>query len=195
VENQIESIPDSGTPVEKRSGFRHAVVDIFETILLTVILFAGINTVSARVRVDGSSMEPTFHNSEFIIVNKLPYKIRSPQRGDVIVFHPPRDPKEEYIKRVIGIPGDKIEVAGGRVYVNGQPIQETYIAAQPTYSGSWSVPENAVFVLGDSRNNSSDSHNWGPVLLNEVIGKAVLVYWPPAQWGIIEHFSIASAVH
>jgi signal peptidase I len=195
VENQIELIPDSGTPIENRSGFRHAVVDIFETILLTVILFAGINTVSARVRVDGSSMEPTFHNGEFIIVNKLPYKFGSPQRGDVIVFHPPRDPEEEYIKRVIGTPGDKIEVAGGQVYVNGQPIQETYITAQPTYSGSWSVPENAILVLGDNRNNSSDSHNWGPVLLNEVIGKAVLVYWPPAQWGIIEHFSIASAAH
>ncbi len=195
MENQIELIPDSGTPIENRSGFRHAVVDIFETILLTVILFAGINTVSARVRVDGSSMEPTFHNGEFIIVNKLPYKFGSPQRGDVIVFHPPRDPEEEYIKRVIGTPRDKIEVAGGQVYVNGQPIQETYITAQPTYSGSWSVPENAILVLGDNRNNSSDSHNWGPVLLNEVIGKAVLVYWPPAQWGIIEHFSIASAAH
>jgi len=149
--------------------------------------------VSARIRVDGFSMEPTLKNGEFVVVSKLAYKLGAPQHGDVIVFRFPRNPEQEYIKRIIGLPGDHVQISGGKVYVNDQLIDEPYIAAPPSYQSEWQVPENTVFVLGDNRNNSSDSHNWGPVPVEQVIGKAVFVYWPPEQWGVIEHLPVASA--
>jgi signal peptidase I len=108
--------------------------------------------------------------------------------GDVIVFHYPRDPEQEYIKRVIGQPGDKVDIIDGQVFVNEGIIDEPYIAASPKYGpGSWYVPENALFVLGDNRNNSSDSHTWGTVPMEYVVGKALLIYWPPTQWEMITH--------
>ena len=111
----------------------------------------------------------------------------------MIVFHFPRDPEQEYIKRVIGLPGDHVEINNGSVYVNGQKLDENYIAADPAYKITQEVPDDALFVLGDNRNNSSDSHNWGPVPLNFVVGKAIFVYWPPTNWGVIEHPTIAVA--
>ncbi|MEJ2264796.1 MAG: signal peptidase I [Anaerolineales bacterium] len=188
-----ESIPDAIEPEEKRSGFLRFIVDVLETLILSVVLFAGINAVSARIRVDGSSMEPSLHSGEFVIVSKLSYKIGSPRIGDVIVFHFPRDPEQEYIKRVIGLPGDHVEINNGSVYVNGHKLDENYIAADPAYKITEEVPDDALFVLGDNRNNSSDSHNWGPVPLNFVVGKAIFVYWPPTNWGAIEHPTVAVA--
>lgn len=195
----ISSDPLTEQPAEqpaqppRRSGIMRILFDILETIILSVLLFAAINAVSARIRVDGFSMEPTLKSGEFVIVNKLAYKLGSPQLGDVIVFHYPRDPEQEYIKRVIGLPGDHVVVANGKVFVNGQEIQETYIAAAPVYQSEWVVPDKSLFVLGDNRNNSSDSHNWGPVPMENVIGKAVFVYWPPENWGTIDHASPVSA--
>lgn len=190
---RAETIPDPVESGAKRSGFYRFVLDVAETLILSVILFLAINAVSARIRVDGSSMEPTLHSGEFVIVNKIAYKFSEPEIGDVIVFHFPRDPNQEYIKRVIGLPGDQLVVTGGQVFVNGQLLEETYVAASPAYEDSWEVPEDSLFVLGDNRNNSSDSHNWGPVPLDYVVGKAVFVYWPPAQWGAIAHPSTAIA--
>lgn len=188
-----ETIPDSLESGERRSGFLRFIVDVLETLILSVILFAAINAVSARIRVDGSSMEPTLHTGEFVIVNKLTYKLGKPEIGDVIVFHFPKDPEQEYIKRVIGLPGDQVVISNGKVLVNDRPLDENYIAAPPAYEATWDVPEEAVFVLGDNRNNSSDSHNWGHVPLTYVVGKAVFVYWPPTAWGGIEHGSSSSA--
>ncbi len=164
-----------------------------ETVVLSVLLFAGINTISARIRVDGFSMEPTLRNGEFVIVNKLAYKLGSPAVGDVIVFHYPRDPSQEYIKRVIGLPGDQVKVSGGQVFVNDKLLEEPYIASPPRYNSQWEVPAGGLFVLGDNRNNSSDSHNWGAVPLENIIGKALFVYWPPDQWGFITHPALANA--
>ncbi len=190
---QTESLPD-GLPEEHSSGgVLRLFLDILETLVLSALLFFAINAVSARIRVDGYSMEPTLHTGEFVIVNKLAYKLDGPQIGDVIVFRYPRDPEQEYIKRVIGLPGDKIIITNGMVYVNGQTLAEPYIAAAPSYQSDWTVPEDSLFVLGDNRNNSSDSHNWGPVPLEYVIGKALLVYWPPEEWGLIEHPIAAQA--
>ncbi|HEX9618231.1 MAG TPA: signal peptidase I [Anaerolineales bacterium] len=180
---------------EKRSGFLRFVVDIVETLILSVILFAAINAVSARIRVDGASMEPTLQSGEFVIVNKLAYVIGQPKIADVIVFHFPRDPEQEYIKRVIGLPGDQVVIQEGRVTVNGQLLEEEYIAASPVYEATLDVPSDSLFVLGDNRNNSSDSHSWGPVPVEYVVGKAVLIYWPPTEWGMISQISTASAAH
>jgi signal peptidase I len=138
-------------------------------------------------------MEPTLHNGEFVIVNRLGYRFGLPQHGDVIVFHFPRDPDQEYIKRVIGLPGDQVSVADGKVYLNDQPLDEPYIYAHPSYHGTWEVPDGQLFVLGDNRNNSSDSHDWGMVPLDYVIGKAIFVYWPLANLGPIQHIQLAKA--
>lgn len=199
-DNFVESTPTSVDPTletslpEKRhSGFGRFVLDVIETLLLAAVLFFAINAISARIRVDGYSMEPTLHNGEFVLVNKLAYRFGGPQPGDVIVFHPPRDPEQEYIKRIIGLPGDQVRVGNGQVFVNGQPLSEPYISAAPRYQSEWVVPENSLFVLGDNRNNSSDSHNWGTVPMENVVGKALFVYWPPAAWGLIPHPEIAGA--
>ena len=169
------------------------LVDILETLVLAVILFFVINAVSARIKVDGSSMEPTLHNGEFILVSKVNYMLGEPHRGDVVVFDFPRNITQEYIKRVIGLPGEHVRVEGGKVYVDDQPLTEPYIKAAPNYHGSWEVPENTLFVLGDNRNNSSDSHNWGMVPVENVVGEAFFIYWPPSYWGSVNRLSIASA--
>ncbi|OGO11614.1 MAG: signal peptidase I [Chloroflexi bacterium RBG_16_47_49] len=171
------------------------LVDILETLILSVVLFVSINMISARIRVDGDSMEPTLVSGEYVIVNRLSYRLGHPQRGDIIVFHFPRDPKEEYIKRVIGLPGDEVNVMNGLVYVNGQSLDENYLDVKMNYTGSWTVPTGQLFVLGDNRNNSSDSHDWGTVPMDYVVGKAVLVYWPPPAWGLIDHVTLANAAH
>jgi len=188
-----EIIVESQKFVDKRSGFLRFVLDALETLVLSVILFAAINAVSARIRVDGASMEPTLQSGEFVIVNKLTYTLGKPKTGDVIVFHFPRDPDQEYIKRVIGLPGDRVTVKSGRVYVNDQPLEEAYIASPPVYESTWDVPADSLFVLGDNRNNSSDSHNWGMVPMDYVVGKAIFVYWPPTEWGVVEYPPAASA--
>jgi signal peptidase I len=188
-----EIIAEPQDPRERRSGALRFILDIVETLILSVVLFAVINAVSARIRVDGASMQPTLETGEFVIVNKLAYILGKVQIGDVIVFHFPRDPDQEYIKRVIGLPGDKVTVQDGIVAVNGQPLDEDYIAAPPAYESTWEVPPDSLFVLGDNRNNSSDSHNWGPVPLDYVVGKAVFVYWPPTRWGMLEEPSTAIA--
>jgi signal peptidase I len=196
---RVETLPDSVTgdggpdaQQESRGATRFAI-DILETLVLSVLLFLAINAISARIRVDGFSMEPTLQSGEFVIVNKLAYRLGEPQYGDVIVFQYPRDPEQEYIKRIIGLPGDSIRIQNGGVYVNGEMIDEPYIAAAPNYNSTWEVPVDSLFVLGDNRNRSSDSHNWGPVGMEYVIGKAVVIYWPPEEWGLIPHFSTASA--
>jgi signal peptidase I len=191
--SQPDIVPEQSEPKESRSGFLTFIVDILETLVLSVLLFVSINAISARIRVDGDSMEPTLISGEYVIVSKLSYRLGSPQRGDIIVFHPPPNPKEEYIKRVIGLPGDQVTIENGFVSVNGQRLNETYLRAKPNYTGAWTVPEGQLFVLGDNRNNSSDSSKWGTVPMDYVVGKAVLVYWPPPAWGLIEHVRLANA--
>jgi len=161
------------------------LVDILETLLLSVVLFFVINALSARIKIDGSSMEPNLHHGEFVIVSKVNYRIGEPERGDVVVFDFPRNITEEYIKRIIGLPGERIHVEDGNVYVDDILLSEPYLMVEPQYEGEWIVPENALFVLGDNRNNSSDSHNWGMVPMENVIGEALLIYWPPANWGLV----------
>jgi signal peptidase I len=190
-EFQSQTAPKQKPTEPGRSSLYRSLVDVLETLLLALVLFIGINAVSERIRVEGSSMEPTLHNGEFIIVNKLAYRLGKPRLGDVIVFRFPNDPGQDYIKRVIGVPGDRIKVSQGHVFVNGKMLDEPYIAAMPNYSGDWTIPADALFVLGDNRNNSSDSRNWGPVMMEAVIGKALLIYWPPEQWGAIAYNNLS----
>ncbi|MEE4282055.1 MAG: signal peptidase I [Pseudomonadales bacterium] len=152
------------------------LLDVFETLVLALVLYFAIDAVVARVRVLNISMVPTLVPGELVMVNKLAYKLGEMERGDIIVFH--YSESEDYVKRLIGLPGDEIEMQNGIVYISGRPMIETYLNEVPTYSGKWTVPEGKIFVLGDNRNASSDSHNWGFVPVDEVMGRAVLIYWP-----------------
>lgn len=194
TQDQIVSVEIPDEIQEKgRSSFGRFIIDVLETIILSVLLFLAIDAVSARIRVDGFSMEPTLRDGEFVLIYKLAYKLGEPRMGDVIVFHYPRDPDQEYIKRVVGLPGDTIDILNGMVYVNGNALVEPYIEEKPDYISQWQVPDGHLFVLGDNRNNSSDSHRWGPVAMDYVVGKALFVYWPPQEWGMINHPAISFA--
>lgn len=189
-----EPAPETGEQ-PAAPGWGRFVLDVLETLLLSAALFLVINALSARVRVDGFSMKPTLQDSEFVLVNRLAYRFGAPQRGDIVVFHFPLDPgSQDLIKRVIGLPGETISVSAGVVSVNGQPLQEPYIAAPPLYSGEWVVPNDSLFVLGDNRNDSSDSHSWGMLPLQEIVGKAVLIYWPFPEWKMIDHYNFVKVV-
>ncbi len=152
--------------------------DVVQTILLAMILYFAIDAVFARVRVENISMETTFMPGDVLVVNKLAYKLGDYKTGDVVVFHNPNYEEEDFIKRIIGTPGDTVVIQDGRVYVNGNLLEENYISQPPLYEGEWRVPNDALFVLGDNRNESSDSHVWGYVPLTDVVGKALFVYWP-----------------
>lgn len=183
VENQ--TIIETNTTQE--TTWKQFLFELFQTIILAVILYFLIDSVIARVRVLNISMIPTLQPGEFLLVNKMAYKLGDITRGDIIVFHFPADPKEDYIKRAIGLPGDQVEINSGQVYVNGIQLTEPYIKDPPLYSGNWMIPEHSVFVLGDNRNQSSDSHNWGLVPLENIVGKAIMIYWPFDQFKVLSH--------
>lgn len=189
------SPPDWSIPAQPtlRRRIVRALGEVIQTVLIALLLFLGVNAVTARIRVEGTSMEPSLHDGEFVVVNRIAYRLGQPERGDIVVFHPPLDPERRFIKRIIGLPRDMIQVLDGTVYVNGESLSEPYILAPPLYSGQWEVGEGEVFVLGDNRNNSNDSQNWGSVAWDEVIGKAVVVYWPLNELGLIPHYDLASA--
>jgi signal peptidase I len=168
--------------------------EIAQTALLSALLFAVINLATIRILVQSVSMQPTLYESDRVLVNRLAYIIGTPARKDVIVFDPPvSNIDEPYIKRIIGLPGDKVRITNGKVYVNDLPLQETYIAAPPGYAGSWDVPPGHVFVLGDNRNNSYDSHYWGVVALESIIGKAEFVFWPYSHIKVLNPSNAAAA--
>lgn len=171
------------------------VREVGETIILTLIIFFLIQLFVRNFRVVGTSMVGNLHDGQYLIIDKVTYSpylqdylgLGGPQRGDVIVFKPPRNPDDDYVKRVIGLPGETVQIVNGQVLINNEPLNEPF---QPT-PGSYSmsnpvvVPEGQVFVLGDNRNNSNDSHNWGPLPVENIVGRAWVSYWPPEQWGTI----------
>ena len=177
---------DITQPIQKkRPAWIGITWEIVQTLLMAVVLYFLIDTVVGRVRVENISMQPTLHEGQFILVNKLAYRLGDFNRGDVVVFHYPRNPEEDYIKRLIGLPGDTVSIQNGQVFVNNQVLEEPYIAAQPDYSNVWHVPEGMLFVLGDNRNQSSDSHSWGFVPTDYVVGKALVIYWPLEELRIL----------
>jgi signal peptidase I len=193
-EQETEQIQDDAKSKSKRSSCLGFVVDTVETILLAVVLFLVINALSARVRVENISMKPTLQPGEFLLVNRVAYKIGEPEIGDIIVFHAPGASDLDYIKRVVGLPGDTVRISEGVVYVNDQPLYEPYIADPPRYTGEWVVPAEELFVLGDNRNNSSDSHMWGFVPYEDIVGRALLIYWPLQEATFLNSRDIVQAL-
>jgi|SRR5579871_184062 len=141
------------------------------------------------VRVEGTSMLPRLEDHDRLFINKFVYRISSIHRGDVVVFHYPRDPEKSYIKRVIGLPGDRIVIEHGRVYLNGRLMREPYVPDEYRDTRSMAemvVPEDSYFMMGDHRSISSDSREFGPVDRDLIYGKAVFVYWPTKDAGVVE---------
>lgn len=207
--------PPAGTPSTAGKAGR-AVREIVETLLLAALIFFAVRLVVLNFKVDGDSMVPNLRNEEMLLVNRnayrsvdlggvqavLPgeddpdgadfYPFSPPERGDIVVFDPPNNANKPYIKRIIGLPGESISFGGGSVFVNGQELDEPYIDEETVCEGRREfcevvVPEGDVFVLGDNRTNSSDSRFFGPVPIDNVIGKAWFAYWPPADVGLVPH--------
>jgi signal peptidase I len=159
--------------------------DLFFSVLVSffIILF-----VYQPVKVEGGSMEPGLEDQERIFINKLVYRFESIERGDIVVFRYPRDTRKSFIKRVIGLPGDRIRIRSGQVFVNGQELSEPYVPSDYLDASSYDetvVPNNAYFVLGDHRSMSRDSREFGPVMRSYIYGKAVFGYWPIDKMGVL----------
>ncbi len=168
-------------------------LEAVRTVGLTVILAFGFRMAAAQCYlIPSGSMEPTLETNDRLVVDKVSYHFTKPNRGDIVVFTPPQKVTEKersndpFIKRVIGLPGEQIEIKGGQVYANNMPLRENYIAAQPNYTwGPQVVPANSYLVLGDNRNQSYDGHIWGFVSSDRIIGKAVVRFWPPERISIL----------
>lgn len=170
------------------------VMDFLETIVVAMSIFVVVYLFLVQPHeVKGSSMEPTFHNNEYILTDKISYKFGSPKRGEVIIFKSPTNPDVDYIKRVIGLPGEKLKVEKGHVYINDELLSEVYLRdstllfpGSPLQEGvDITVPSNHFFVMGDNRPHSSDSREFGPISKQLIIGRAIIRYWPITVIGYI----------
>jgi signal peptidase I len=179
--------------IRQRRSFAREMV---ETILLIAAIYAFVNLATARFVVDGHSMLPNFDTDQFIIVSRLAYVLGDPQRGDVVVFHYPLQYERDFIKRVIGLPGETVTILDGRVYIDGKLLEEPYIAnfcRSKSCDGEWYVGPEQYFVLGDNRGASKDSQDFGPVDRKYIVGRAFVRYWPPKDWGLIKHWKYSGS--
>ncbi len=154
--------------------------EFFKTLIIAFVLAQLIMvSVAQAFQVEQYSMEPTLLPRDRVLVDKFFYRLRQPRHGDVIVLRYPLNPQRNYIKRIVGLPGDVLETRDGKLYVNGQRMSEPYINGTPQGNyGPFTVPEDSVFVMGDNRNNSEDSRAFGPLKKKFIVGQALLIYWP-----------------
>jgi signal peptidase I len=181
---------------EALQGFFGVIWEFVEAVAFALMVFFVCYLVLFQPnQVKGHSMEPTFHDGEYIFTDKISYRVGQPARGDVVVFRSPKNSDVDYIKRIIGLPGEKVKISGGKVYVNDQRLDEGIYLASSVYTGPQSflaegreiiVPAGKYFVMGDNRPGSSDSRDFGPVTPSEFIGKVFFRYWPLNRLGRIE---------
>ena len=169
-------------------------LDFLETIVVSLAVFALVYIFLFQPhQVDGHSMEPNFHNGEYILTDKVSYRLHAPKRGDVVVFHSPQDERVDFIKRIIGLPSDTVMVKDGYAYVNNVKLPEPYIndpgkvlpGAFLAEGTPVTVPDGEYFVMGDNRLHSSDSREWGFVTRQEIVGRAFFRYWPISDIGLV----------
>lgn len=200
---------------ERMNQGKSLIWEVAQTVLLTVAIFLAVRMLVQNFRVEGASMDPTLKSGQFLLINKiaylrvddtpleavvppksgssLNYVFGGPSRGDIIVFHSPGQPDKDYIKRVIALPGETVRIRDGSIFVNGTELDEPYLKYHAKYDqDSKSVPNDSFFVLGDNRPNSSDSHVFGPISAESIIGKSWLSYWPPNLWGVIHSEAYAN---
>jgi signal peptidase I len=166
--------------------------DTLEIVFLALVLYVVIQYAVQTVHVLGSSMYGTLHDNDLLVASKISYKLHPPQRGDIIVFKPPDEASRDFIKRVIALPGERIHITNGVVYINGQVLHEPYLPEKWTYNNNWPatgqdqlMPPNQYFVMGDNRNHSSDSRAFGAIELGSILGKAEIRIWPLGQVGFL----------
>lgn len=173
----------------------HAI-DFIQTLVVIGAIFALIYLFVAQPhKVSGNSMVATFHNADYILTDKLSYQLGKPKYGDLIVFKNPKDESQDFIKRIIGTPGDTVRLQNNVFYLNDKPLAEKYLSTGTiTRGGSFlregqtiTVADNHYFVSGDNREHSSDSREWGTLTKQEIIGKVFFRYWPPNVFGLIKH--------
>ncbi|MBL1138180.1 MAG: signal peptidase I [Chloroflexi bacterium] len=180
-----ETPPQEGQSLRQRSSglFR----EVFQTALLVIILYTGLNLFIPRYIVEGHSMEPSFYDHERIVVSRLHYILGDPQRGDVVVLD--LDNQIDLLKRIVALPGETVTMDEGQIFINGVALDEPYVAELcQTYScqdRQWVLGDDEYFVLGDNRNHSRDSHDFGPIKRSQIIGKVLMKYWPPSDWSWI----------
>ena len=198
--------PDERTTLQRIWPFgMRTLAETLEVVALALLMFIIVRGVAQNFIVDGGSMEPNFQHADMVVVNKLAYRtfdfswlplveedawrpFGAIEQGDVVVFAFPLGPDRDFIKRVVALPWQTVEVRGGDVIVNGEVLDEPYLLHAPSYSfGPQTVPPGHVFVLGDARNNSYDSHSWGMLQQGLIIGRAELRYWPLDRFGIVGH--------
>jgi signal peptidase I len=179
---------EQNTAPPRRSGIWRVAREVLETIVPAILIALLINVfLGQATRVDGQSMEPGLHTNERLVVEKLSYRLHGPQRFDVVVVRVPSQGDELLIKRVIGLPGDTVEVRDGAVYINGAALEEPFVE-QTTYPGrnaKVTVPPLNVFVMGDNRTHSNDSRSFGPVPIDNIVGRAWIAYWPLEAAGFV----------
>lgn len=168
-------------------------LETIKTLAIVIIVAFVLKTYLIQTFViDGQSMEPNFHQNEYLLVDKLSYRLAEPRRGDVIVFIPPEEPTKNYIKRIIGLPGDHVEIQGGEIFVNDIKINEPYIKDKLTISSvvaeyDIKLKSGSYFVLGDNRNNSKDSRSIGPIPEKNIIGRTFIVLFPFKNTRLVTH--------
>ena len=174
--------------------------EVLITLLIALLIFVTLQVSVHSYQVSGYSMEPSFYTGQYLLVNKVSYHLHSPQRGDVIVFHDPRNPSQLFIKRVIGLPEEHVQITRlGEIYIDGALLKEEPDVGPTDRSGSYCdihLKKGEYFVLGDNRSSnsgppgsSSDSRAWGPVPEENIIGKTWICYWPPSEWGLSPGYS------
>lgn len=190
--NQNNSLgPEPLSPLRPSAGARlwRATREIIETVLPAIIIAILINVfIGQATRVDGQSMEPNLHTDQRLVVEKVSYRFHGPERFDIVVLRLESQGEELLIKRVVGLPGETVEIHDGHVYVDGKLIDEPHATGEtrPGRHGSITVPPLHVFVLGDNRNHSNDSRSFGPVPIENIVGRAWVSYWPPDAIGVLE---------
>jgi signal peptidase I len=165
----------------------HLLREIVEIVAITVLFFFLIRLLTQSYHVNDGSMQPGLSVDSYVMINKQAYLFRPPQRGDIIVFHLPTNTNVDYIRRIIGLPGDTVQIDGTQIKVNNTVLQEPYVSASATpIVNTWKVPSDQYFVLGDNRPTSEDSRYWGPIPKTYIVGKAIFVYWPSDKLRIID---------
>ncbi len=175
---------------------KQSLRDFLIMLVIAVAVFVGLRSTVQTYVVYGPSMKPNFEELQRLLVNKVVYELHEPERGDVIVFRPPNSQRESFIKRIIGLPGESVEIEAGAVYIHREDgnvllLDEPYIKEPSARSFKGDIiPENEYFVLGDNRNGSNDSRNGWTVPRNNIIGKAWLSIWPPSLWGLAANYPL-----
>jgi signal peptidase I len=162
--------------------------ETLETILPAILIALVINVfVGQATRVEGQSMEPNLHSDQRLVVEKVTYRFHGPRRFDVVVLRLPSQGEELLIKRVIGLPGETVEIRDGHIYINGEQLEEPFVTqdTRPGRNGRVTIPPLHVYVLGDNRNHSNDSRSFGPIPIDNIVGRAWVSYWPPEELGLV----------